>query len=395
MPSKARLENARSKKRDEFYTTLSDIENEMRHYREHFKGATVLCNADDPFESAFFRFFALSFNRLGLKKLIATCYTGSPIAWKQFEFDQDTDPNNRRKPYKAVVTNVHDTTGDGGIDMFDVAELFRNGENQLTLLDGNGDFRSPECEQLLDEADIVVTNPPFSLFREYVSQLVNHNKKFIIIGNVNAISYAEFFPLIMQNKVWIGASIHSGDRMFYVPDDYPLNASTCGVDENGRRYIRVKGVRWFTNLDIKQRHEEIPLAKRYTPENYPRYDNYDAIEVSQTTDIPCDYDGTMGVPITFLDRYNPDQFEIIGIAKRGAGDVSLKTHIYTSEDSAKYSDLNGGPNLVFDQLPEYLKKKYKKKTKYPAYGKEDYLVQAYARILIRNKHPEQPKESSK
>ena len=303
---------ANKAKKDEFYTQLNDIENELRHYRQHFRGKTVLCNCDDPYESNFFRYFALNFNRLGLKKLMATCYSGSPIAGTQLSLFGDETEEERRTPYKAVVTTVHDTTGDGGVDILDVAELFRNGENSIEKLEGDGDFRSAECAALLDEADIVVTNPPFSLFREYVAQLIEHEKKFIIIGNQNAFTYKDIFQLFMENKIWVGPSIHSGDRKFNVPDDYPLNAAGCGIDPDGRKWVRVKGVRWFTNLDFKQRHEEMILVKRYDPELYPTYANYDAIEVSKTSDIPCDYAGLMGVPITFLDKYNPDQFEIIG-----------------------------------------------------------------------------------
>ena len=303
---------ANKAKKDEFYTQLNDIENELRHYRQHFRGKTVLCNCDDPYESNFFRYFALNFNRLGLKKLMATCYSGSPIAGTQLSLFGDETEEERRTPYKAVVTTVHDTTGDGGVDILDVAELFRNGENSIEKLEGDGDFRSAECMALLDEADIVVTNPPFSLFREYVAQLIEHEKKFIIIGNQNAFTYKDIFQLFMENKIWVGPSIHSGDRKFNVPDDYPLNAAGCGIDPDGRKWVRVKGVRWFTNLDFKQRHEEMILVKRYDPELYPTYANYDAIEVSKTSDIPCDYAGLMGVPITFLDKYNPDQFEIIG-----------------------------------------------------------------------------------
>lgn len=323
---------ARTAKKDEFYTQLTDIEKEMRYYKKHFQGKTVLCNCDDPFESNFFKYFVLNFNRLGLKKLIATCYSGSPIAGQQlslFDYiDGNTGNKEENRPYKAVVTTVYDKTGDGGVDMLDVAELFKSGENELTELNGNGDFRSEECLALLDEADIVVTNPPFSLFREYVAALMEHQKHFIIIGNMNAITYKEIFPLIKEDKLWIGASIHSGDRKFYVPDDYPLNAAGCGVDEDGRRFIRVKGVRWYTNLDLKQRHEEMILVKNYTPESYPTYDNYEAIDVSKASDIPCDYLGIMGVPITFMDKYNPNQFDIIGCAdytgKYGSDDIGIK-----------------------------------------------------------------------
>lgn len=211
-----------------------------------------------------------------------------------------------RVPHKIVITEVPDLNNDGAVDLSDVEMLLKNDRNVLTRLEGNGDFRSPECIELLKQADIVVTNPPFSLFRENVAQLIEYEKKFLIIGNVNAITYKDCFQLIKENKMWIGASIHSGDRAFTVPDDYPLSAAGCGVDNSGRKFIRVKGVRWFTNLDYKERHEDLDLYKTYTPEEYPKYDNYDAINVDKTADIPINYDGVMGVPITFLDKYNPE-----------------------------------------------------------------------------------------
>ena len=213
---------------------------------------------------------------------------------------------------------MKDENGDGRIDLADVEWLIKNDRNVLTRLEGDGDFRSAECIALLKEADIVVTNPPFSLFREYVAQLVLYGKKFLIIGNLNAMHYKEVFPLFMNDKMWLGVSIHSGDRKFTVPENYPLDAAGCGVDDNGQRFIRVKGVRWFTNLDYKQRHEEFVFVRHYNPIDYPKYKNYDAIEVAKTADIPEDWDGLMGVPDTFLDRYNPDQFEIVG----NAGDTS-------------------------------------------------------------------------
>ena len=391
------LNKAKSARKDEFYTQLTDIEKEMRYYRKHFKGKTVFCNCDDPFESNFFKYFVLNFNRLGLKKLIATCYIGSPIAGIQFSlsdlFDdfpkEDVSQKNRQiKPYKAIVNTVYDKTGDGSIDMMDVARLFESGENQLTRLKGDGDFRSPECLELMDEADIVVTNPPFSLFREYVATLIEHNKKFIIIGGIGAFTYKETFPLLMNNQMWIGASIHSGDRAFFVPDDYPLQASGCGIDETtGRKYIRVKGVRWFTNLDLKQRHEEIILVHRYNQERYPKYDNFDAVEVSKTNDIPYDYDGTMGVPITFLDKYNPDQFEIVGITKTWFGAATKiypkQIQVDKSGKESIVSKLNDGAVLKLESPPEG--------STYYKVGKE-YFIQTYPRILIRNKHPEPPRE---
>ena len=374
MAGNTNLNSAKTARKDEFYTQLTDIEKELRHYRNHFKDKTVFCNCDDPFESNFFKYFVLNFNRLGLRKLIATCYTGSPIANKQLSlFDILENENDRieNKPYKAVVTTVYDKTGDGSVDMLDIAELFRSGENELTELKGDGDFRSPECLALLDESDIVVTNPPFSLFREYLSVLVEHKKHFIIIGNVNAIKYKEVFPLFLKNEIWLGASIHSGDRAFFVPDDYPLDAVGCGIDpDTGRKYIRVKGVRWFTNLDIRQRHEEMILVRRYNPTDYPKYVNYDAIEVAQTSDIPCDYAGEMGVPITFMDKYCPDQFEIIGMNWTVLSDAVLSANIRTNHDVARRLNF-------YLPIPD---------------GHGNNYSRMYDRIVIRNKHPEPPKE---
>ena len=378
MAGNRNLNSAKSARKDEFYTQLTDIEKEMRYYRNHFKGKTVLCNCDDPFESNFFKYFVLNFNRLGLKKLMATCYASSPIMGSCFQysvvdngemlfsyFDEPVENNCAKHAYKAIVTKVYDVTGDGGIDMLDVAKLFMIGENELTELQGDGDFRSQECVELLDEADIVVTNPPFSLFREFVSLIVEHKKSFIIIGNQNAISYEETFSLMKANKMWIGASIHSGDRAFFVPDDYPLDAAGCGIDgESGRKYIRVKGVRWFTNLDIKQRHEEMILVRKYNPEVYPKYVNYDAIEVTKTSDIPCDYNGNMGVPITFMDKYNPEQFEIIGISRE-----LVRT---LSDDIRK--------NGAYPQIGRF----------YLDVGEAKYK-KVYERLVIKNKHPETPR----
>lgn len=269
-------------KKDEFYTQLSDIEKEMKHYQEQFRDKVIFCNCDDPVDSNFWKYFELNFTKLGLKRLISTHY------------EED-------KPSYMLEIN-RDENGDGLITSKDIIK---------TKLKQNGDFRSPECIELLKQADIVITNPPFSLFREYVAQLMEYDKKFIIIGNVNAITYKEFFPLIKDNKVWMGASIHSGDREFKIPNDYPLKASGFRVDELGNKYIRVKGVRWWTNMDYPQRHEDLLMYKTYNPTDYPKYDNYDAINVDKTSDIPYDYFGVMGVPITFLDKYNPNQFKIL------------------------------------------------------------------------------------
>ena len=303
MASNANLHQANRAKKDEFYTQLVDIEKELRHYKNHFKNKTVFCNCDDPYESNFFKYFAMNFNFLGLKKLIATCYDSSPIAGDELPLF-DIEPTEKRA-YKIEIAEVKDENGDGAIDLADVEYLIKNNKNTLTLLQGNGDFRSPECIALLQEADIVVTNPPFSLFREYVAQLIEYHKKFIIIGNQNAITYKEIFPLIKNNQMWFGASIHSGDREFRVPQNYPLNAAGFRTDNNGNKFIRVKGVRWFTNFEIPKRLEELVLYKRYTAAEYTKYDNYNAINIDKTSDIPYDYDGIMGIPITFLDKYNP------------------------------------------------------------------------------------------
>ena len=287
------LHTAKKARNDEFYTQLSDIEKEMRYYKDFFKGKVVYCNCDDARESNFFKYFSLNFEFLGLKKLITTGYKADGKG--------------------VVLVYEGDKNGNRRVD---------NEEIVVKELNGDGDFRSEECIEYLKECDVVVTNPPFSLFREYVKQLMDYGKKFIIIGEQNALTYKEIFPLIKDNKIWWGKSIHSGDRKFYVPDNYPLNASTCGIDENGKRFVNVKGIRWWTNVKEVINNEPLDLYKRYSFEDYPKYDNYDAINVDKTCDIPMDYDGVMGVPITFLDKYCPTQFEIIGLMS-GAKDSSL------------------------------------------------------------------------
>lgn len=312
MATNAGLTKANKAKKDEFYTQLADIEAELKHYKKHFKGKIVLCNCDDPYESNFFKYFAMNFNYLELKKLIATCYDSSPVVGEQLSLFPD------KRPYMIQITEVVDENGDGAIDLSDVEYLLKNKKNTIRKLK-DGDFRSDECVALLEEADIVCTNPPFSLFREFVGLLEKYHKQYLIIGNVNAITYKEIFPLIKDNKLWMGYSIHSGDREFRVPEDYPLTAAGCRVDEYGRKYIRVKGVRWYTNLDYAERHCDLDLWKKYNSEEYPQYDNYDAINVDVTAEIPEDYYGEIGVPITFLDKYNPSQFEIIRFRKGNDG----------------------------------------------------------------------------
>lgn len=293
------LTAAKAAKKDEFYTQLSDIERELAHYKEHFKGKTVLCNCDDPRVSNFFKYFTLNFEYLGLKRVIATCYKSQSV---------DLFSNH---DCEQAVYQIYDGDRDGN-NMPD--------ENEIAVkpLKGDGDFRSEECIELLKQADIVVTNPPFSLFREYVAQLIKYDKKFIIVGHQNAITYKEIFPLIKNNELWLGYGFKGGAAHFY--SKYK-DVATAGNHREGM--IRVSGVMWFTNLDTQKRHEDLILYKRYTPEEYPKYDNYDAINVNKTSDIPCDYDGVMGVPITFLDKYSPEQFEIIWTTDRG-GDGMLE-----------------------------------------------------------------------
>jgi hypothetical protein len=286
------LTKANKSKKDEFYTQLTDIERELRHYKDHFKGKTVYCNCDDPHVSNFFHYFSYNFEKLGLKKLITTCYK-----------NQNMDMFSQYKSEQAIYLEYDgDRNGNNVPDPKEIG---------IRPLKGDGDFRSKECIELLKQADIVVTNPPFSLFRQYVAQLIQYDKKFIIIGHQNAITYKEIFPLIRDNKVWLGYGFHRNCAHFINPNyvDYAADA------DHREGMIRVSGIQWFTNLDINKRHEELILYKKYNPEEYPKYNNYDAIEVSKTVDIPVDYKGAMGVPITFLNKWNPMQFEIIGMAE--------------------------------------------------------------------------------
>lgn len=268
------FQDAKFGKKDEFYTQLADIEKEMVHYQHHFRGKTVYLNCDDPRASNFFRYFSENFRLLGLRRLIATCYKS-----------EDPESFTRGNADQAIWLEYD---GNGSPDVNEIG---------VRPLEGDGDFRSPESIELLKQADIIVTNPPFSLFREFVAQLMEHKKEFIILGNMNALTYKEIFPLFRENKIWYGPSIRSGDREFAVPADYPLAAAGCRIDEHGTKFIRVKGVRWFTNLDYKDRHHDLILTSVYLPSKYPKYANFDAIEVGKTADIPADYGGLMGVPI--------------------------------------------------------------------------------------------------
>lgn len=333
------FQEARRAKKDEFYTSLEDIELELKHYTSHFEGKVVYCNCDDPRASNFFRYFSANFEKLGLKKLITTCYRSRDV--KNF---------GRGDSDQAVYLEyTGDETGNSVPDADEIG---------IKLLTGDGDFRSAESVALLQQADIVVTNPPFSLFREYVAQLVEHEKKFLIIGNMNALTYKEIFPLFQNDQMWYGPSIRSGDREFRVPDDYPITAVGSRVDEDGKKYVRVKGVRWFTNLDYPGRHEDLDLQVAYCPDAYPKYANFDAIDVSKTMNIPFDYAGLMGVPITFLDKYNPEQFDIVGSSKTLGRPMS--------EIAKKGTYQQGGPRFY---LPN---------------GDGTYR-RMYDRIVIRNK----------
>ena len=353
------LNAAKVAKKDEFYTQLSDIERELQHYWQHFRDKVVLCNCDDPYESNFFKYFALRFNQLGLKKLICTCYNGSPVQGQELLLHFDGfDDEPTKIAYKVEITEVKDMNGDGAVDLSDVRYLLQNDKNVMSTLK-TGDFRSKECIELLKEADIVVTNPPFSLFREYIGQLMEFQKKFVIVGHQNAITYKEVFPLLMKNEVWLGYGFKGAATHFYSPYD---DVATSG--DHKEHMIRVSGVNWFTNLEIPKRNEELDLICRYSEEEYPSYDNYDSIEVSKTADIPSDYSGVMGVPITFLDKYCPTQFELLGITDRG-NEYGIKTKEYTPMDSPKYGDLNRRGAIMVNGV----------------------LKSTYARVLIRNKHP--------
>ncbi len=366
MSLKANLTQAKRNKRDEFYTQLKDIENELRHYKDHFKGKVVYCNADDPRVSNFFHYFSYNFEYLGLKKLITTCYK-----------NQEMDLFSMHDQESAIAL-VYEGEKDNGrvptIENIGVIEL-----------SGDGDFRSPEAIKFLKEADIVVTNPPFSLFREYVNQLIEYDKDFIIVGHQNAITYKEIFPLLKDNKMWLGYGFKGGYAHF-INKEYENYATSTNQKEG---MIRVSGVVWFTNLDIDKRHEELILYKKYNKEEYPTYDNYNAINVDKTNDIPKDYEGVMGVPITFLNRFNPDQFEILGMTKtpicfdnaEEAQRIKIYEGVTQHSKNGKTSSgnkVNDGPALLLEAPPE-------NKVYYTVPGLEGYLVAPYARILIKNK----------
>jgi hypothetical protein len=338
----AERHSAKKNKSDEFYTRIEDLAAEMRYYKEQFRGKIIFCNCDDPYESNFFKYFAMNFNYLGLKKLIATCYIGSPIANTQLSlFDYESaEEKTTKAPHKIEIVEVDDYNADGAFDLADVEYLLRNKKNVLSRLNGDGDFRSHECIELLKQADVVVTNPPFSLFREYVAQLLEYGKEFVILANQNALTYKEIFPLLRENKMWLG--YYCGDMAFTVPAHYEERSTRFWVDEAGQKWRSMGNICWFTNLDTTKRHEFLTLYKNYSPEEFPHFDNYDAINVNKTSDIPCDYEGAMGVPITFVDKYNPEQFEIID----GIGRYSILNNEETKK-AGKYLSMVNGKAIYF------------------------------------------------
>ena len=380
-------------------TSISRKRSYLESDPDTFRGKVVYCNCDDPFESNFFKYFAANFNKLGLRKLITTSYDGSPIAGQGTLFPEYNEGNGKRLKPKAlavILDHVKDEDGDGAANIDDVKLFLKRNKAARTALNADdkypgGDFRSADCIALLKQADIVATNPPFSLFREYVAQLVEHGKKLLIIGNVQAITYKEVFPLVKADKLWLGVTIHSGDREFRVPDHYPLEAAGFRVDENGVKYIRVKGVRWYTNLDHGRRHQELPLMTtednlRFSKHKeingkaaYGQYDNYDAIEVPFTDAIPGDYDGVMGVPVTFLDKYNPDQFEILGYEKSyhlQTRKYEIQVQVDKSGKKSNVTKLNDGVAIKVDTPPA-------DQTYYVVDG--EYYIQQYKRIFIRHR----------
>lgn len=375
MANNKNLAKAKDGKKDEFYTMLSDIENELKHYKKHFKDKIVLCNCDDPYESNFFKYFALNFNTLGLKKLITTCYAGSTVVTEQLSlFDIEglvIKKEQEKNPYKIEIVEVPDSNGDGAIDLSDVKHLIKNQKNTLSLLKGDGDFKSPECIELLKEADIVVTNPPFSLFKEYMAQLVKYDKKFLVISNIQTIKYKEIFPLILNGKMWAGYSFNKTFE-FMMSDSYVLKGKGY-IDEKGHKHGFVPGICWLTNLDIDKRHEKMILYKKYDPSEYKKYDNYDAIEVSNVNEIPKDYPGKMGVPISFLERFNPEQFKLIG--------------------SSDISDTLDGITILGKEWIENYRKQggtghYTANMKSIGYSADGKYKIVFSRLIIKNLNPE-------
>lgn len=328
MATNSNLHMSRAGKTDEFYTQLSTIENELKHYKQYFEGKTVFCNCDDPYESNFFKFFAIHFNEWHLKKLIVTCYKGSPIMG-------DCKPIfDAPESYKLEITKIEDENGDGNTDLLDVDIMLKSGKLKPVYLEGDGDFRSEECLKLLQECDVVVTNPPFSLMKEYLPLIVNSGKQFLVLGNINHATFNETFTYFKNNKVWLG--YNSGHFWFRVPDYYEEKKTDFKIDENGVKWRRMGNICWFTNIDIAKRHQYLDLYKTYTPEEFPDYDTYDAIECGKYGDIPMDTDRVIGVPISYLAYHCPDQFEIVGEFRHGC-DNEYDLAVPIVKGKAKYT----------------------------------------------------------
>lgn len=391
------LHNAKKSKSDEFYTQYIDIQKEIEAYLEYnpdvFRSRIVYCNCDDPFESNFFRYFVLNFNRIGLKQLITTSYKPSPVANTQLELfgDDKTITETKGRPKitanKFIINEVGDIDGDGEFNLKDVAlQLKENKHNEWAPLDGDGDFRSDESVSLLKQADIVITNPPFSLFRDYLKQLVDYDKKFLIIANINAITYKEVFPLIKENKIWLGTGMGRWISGFIVPESYELYGTEARIDEDGQRIVATNNCLWFTNLDHGKRHQPLPLMtmkdnikfsshKNVKGKNYEKYDNYDAIEVPYTDAIPSDYEDVMGVPISFLDKYCPEQFEIVTLGIGEGNFTPTKKYQKFRDPVTKKPITDKRDYLLYvkDPIGKYL-------------TSEEYIVnKVYARILIKHK----------
>lgn len=369
MAKNKRLSQAKDAKNDEFYTRYEDIQSELNHYEEHFKNKIVLCNCDDPFESNFCKFFLNNFNYLGLKRLICTSYSGSPVIGQQLSLFDDADTIlSAENGYVMDITEVPMSNG-RGVSNDDINRLLKSKNRGVKKLKYNGDFRSNECIEYLKQSDIIVTNPPFSLFKEYVAQLMEYDKKFIIIGTQNAITYKEIFPLFKDNKIWLGNGFKGNVGFFESPYQ---DRAVSSQHKDG--LIRVSGVMWFTNLDIKKRHEGIDLFRRYKPDNYPKYVNFDGIDVNETSEIPCDYEGIMGVPKTFMDKYNPEQFEILGFERE---DENIKVGIRNMpEEFLNIYRSQGGTGHYTKGMKMLCFFDSEGKAKIP-----------FSRILIRNKHP--------
>lgn len=375
--SKTLMTKAKINKADEFYTQMYDIEIELKHYRQYFKDKIILCNCDDPYESNFFKYFAINFNFFGLKKLIATCYDGSPITGTQLNIFEDL-MDTGKNAYKIEISTVEDLNNDGSVDLSDVEILLKNKSNALTKLKENGDFRSEECIELLKEADIVITNPPFSLFREYVQQLVDYDKKFIIMGNTNALTYRETFKLFQHDKIRTGYTNFNVGMYFFVPED----TENFHKIIDGKKAVRVSTACWFTNLPVEKHNEILTLYEKYNPDKYKKYANFDAINVDSYKEIPVDYDGNIGVPITFLDKLNPNQFDLVALGN-SRDNFTPSLDFQNPKKVLKDGTIKDG-GAINSVLALELDTKPVGKIYYTA-DNFKYLVAPYARIIIRRK----------